>query len=515
MSKPKQPTPAPAIAPAGNGGLFNSLSAQLPKAVLPVFIIYSLMVVVGAFNHESWADEAQAWLLARDLTLTDLFKTLPSEGHPPLWYLLLFPFAKAGMPYETIKVFSALFAIGAMYVLLFKTKAPLALKLTVPFHYYMVFQYAIFGRSYSMMLFFVMAAVGLYPKRFDKPLLFALCIVGLFNTHMLIFTFAGTLALLFVIDGLQEKQPVKKLAPAALLMFVGGAYLLSYLGSSEMSAFFAQKVDHHFSKVGIGATLGLVLNKLTSTQGHNNYYASEITYEAIPFIVLALATIVRPKAFVLLIGGLAGIVYIIGFRYSDAQLRHYGAIFVVLAATYAIAAYYKNDVFNIPLKRNIIRYAGIIMGVVIIFQLPVVWHNYRNDVYGMYSGSKDAAEYINEHIPEDAIIVAAPTWSTLSILPYLPKKIKFYNAACERFGSYYIYDSCFTREAGFDNNQILQIIYSKFRNRLGNTFMIFNFEIDLKAAYFLEEVYATPEQVLYKQEQYFIYRFKKPYIPAS
>ena len=48
--------------------------------------------------HEIWRDEAQAWLIARDTPLKDLFSVLKHEGHPAGWFLLLMPFAKAGLP---------------------------------------------------------------------------------------------------------------------------------------------------------------------------------------------------------------------------------------------------------------------------------------------------------------------------------------------------------------------------------------------------------------------------------
>jgi hypothetical protein len=40
--------------------------------------------------HEKWADEAQAWLIARDLSLWRIFSyELRYEGSPGLWHLIL------------------------------------------------------------------------------------------------------------------------------------------------------------------------------------------------------------------------------------------------------------------------------------------------------------------------------------------------------------------------------------------------------------------------------------------
>jgi hypothetical protein len=46
---------------------------------------YCMVVLVGVTHHEPWADEAQAWLLSRDLGYRYLvFHQLAYEGVPPL-----------------------------------------------------------------------------------------------------------------------------------------------------------------------------------------------------------------------------------------------------------------------------------------------------------------------------------------------------------------------------------------------------------------------------------------------
>ena len=66
---------------------------------LLIFTIYLTFTFIVMINHEAWSDEAQAWLLVRDLDFFSLLKQLAIEGHPSLWYLILFPFVKLGFPY--------------------------------------------------------------------------------------------------------------------------------------------------------------------------------------------------------------------------------------------------------------------------------------------------------------------------------------------------------------------------------------------------------------------------------
>lgn len=60
---------------------------------------YLLLNGVLLWCYDPWRDVAQAWLIARDLSVPELFAQLRYEGHPCLWYLLLMPFAKLGFPY--------------------------------------------------------------------------------------------------------------------------------------------------------------------------------------------------------------------------------------------------------------------------------------------------------------------------------------------------------------------------------------------------------------------------------
>jgi hypothetical protein len=51
------------------------------------------------FYHEPWRDEAQAWLISRDLPILSIFRQMNYEGTPALWHIILVPFAKFGAPY--------------------------------------------------------------------------------------------------------------------------------------------------------------------------------------------------------------------------------------------------------------------------------------------------------------------------------------------------------------------------------------------------------------------------------
>ena len=73
-----------------------------------IFIIalYFCIVLITVFNHEIWRDEAQAWCLVRDLDFPMLYTAARYEGHPMLWYLLIYPLAKFGLPVFSMQIAS-------------------------------------------------------------------------------------------------------------------------------------------------------------------------------------------------------------------------------------------------------------------------------------------------------------------------------------------------------------------------------------------------------------------------
>src|SRR4030065_1367587 len=81
-----------------------------------LILLYSAIQVVLLIHHEPWEDEAQAWLIARDLDIVSIFKQMAYEGSPALWHMLLLPFAKTGLPYMSEFILHLIIAIAAVTV---------------------------------------------------------------------------------------------------------------------------------------------------------------------------------------------------------------------------------------------------------------------------------------------------------------------------------------------------------------------------------------------------------------
>ena len=141
------------------------------RTLIIIFILYIILLSTIAYFHEPWFDEAQAWQISRCASLSDiLFKIPHYEGHPPLWHLILLPFAKTGMPYEFSLAFvNIVFSAAAVWIIMFKTKLPDLMRLTLPFTYFFFYQYGVVSRPYSLMAFALMLCAVFYREKSQKP----------------------------------------------------------------------------------------------------------------------------------------------------------------------------------------------------------------------------------------------------------------------------------------------------------------------------------------------------------
>lgn len=141
-------------------------------------LLYASALILIMYYHEPWYDEAQAWLIARDATIHELLTSITHyEGHPPIWHLILMPFAKLGVPFEIgLKSINFTFATTAMGIFIFKAPFNRFIRCTIPFTYFFFYQYGVISRTYSlMMLGFVLSAL-IYKERNEKPFQFSVAL---------------------------------------------------------------------------------------------------------------------------------------------------------------------------------------------------------------------------------------------------------------------------------------------------------------------------------------------------
>ena len=131
-----------------------------------IFLIFALSFIFVSVNHEPWLDECQAWQIGRCASIKEILFIIPHyEAHPPLWHLILAIPAKLGISFEFgIKLVAGLITLTSGWILLFCSHFPRFIRILLPFHYFLFYQYGIVSRPYGLMglVFFLLAMQ--FPK---------------------------------------------------------------------------------------------------------------------------------------------------------------------------------------------------------------------------------------------------------------------------------------------------------------------------------------------------------------
>ena len=395
-------------------------------AVLLSFI--ALTYWIGS-KHEHWADEAQAWLLARDSDWLELITVHSKyEGSPMLWHLILKCFISCGLTYEYFFIVPVIFSSIGVAILQCKKKIPLFIKILLPFAYYIFYQYTIVARSYCLIFPALMLLSIVYNDKTKKPFLFALCIVFLMtiSTHTLIVAacicFVYGIELLFTtIRNISKKYTDKKLSVWKLLenwliailllaCFLGVAYfLIPAKDQSELSSYGTSMKYGYLSSI-ISDSLVTNTSEFIS-EGYDNLRKDAMT-----------ATIVAAVAVVLL------------FAMYWRDKRFFEFVIIVLPLYLFLAFYYCNKwhigmlfetiVFCLIVHQKLekINFFSLVFAVICGVQIYYSYISGSYDLTHTYSASYNVAEFIKNNNYEDKVIYGVG-YSPTAIEPYFDKSI--------------------------------------------------------------------------------------------
>jgi hypothetical protein len=205
----------------------------VPEAV--ALLAYCLLLAWCIPRHESWFDEAQAWLIARGSSLSDmLVHRLHYEGSPGLWHVLLWIETRLHVSFLGMHYIAGCIAALGVFVWLRFNPLPRVISLLLPFTFFLQYQYAVVARGYVLAPLFAFLLLSLYQDRKSSPWAFALA-AGLFaNCSLHMAAFSTGLVLLYALDrwrlwsadrAIGPYTTLRRLAAPALLLIVlfGGA----------------------------------------------------------------------------------------------------------------------------------------------------------------------------------------------------------------------------------------------------------------------------------------------------
>ncbi len=428
----------------------------LLTAILAVYMILNGILLV---LHEPWRDEANVWLMARELTPFGLLREIKYQGHPCLWYLLLMPFAKAGLPFRTLNIVS--YMVMAMAAGLFLYKAPFHkwVKAIVLFSPIFTYYYAVIARNYCLIALLLVLLAVYYPERNNKCILFGLLLGLLVQSDVIALMTAGSISCFWLGENLWQCCKRKNMAPlrnilkgiwiplCSLFLLIAQFYSVSdspmfqvnTLGKRELfqavkdcSYQILERLSgrsHTFCFIFFLLTLGLMLLasfRLRNVQGLAVMAASYLFQAAFSAIVYGL----HIWHFLSLCFVLIWAIWIMygqkgkredGERITGMALGGIEALLVVLAVCMFTRWNSQEETSSL-----------------------------KNALYGSYSDGGGAAEFIRENISPDELIVSVNVPLASSVIAYLPE-YDFYFAGNGRRESYADWSESQSRETDFES----------------------------------------------------------------
>ncbi len=182
-------------------------------------LAYLGVVAFGIAQHVPWADEAQAWMLAQEVTLPHLLMhSLHYEGTPGLWHIFLMLLQAFHLSFTAMRWMAGAVAASGVAVLLAYAPFPRLLRLLLPFSFFLAYQDAVVARSYVLFAVLGFAAAAMLRSNRIRPLSVAL-ILGLM-AHISLHGALASGGLAVVALALWRKRIPRRMLPRALAAVV-------------------------------------------------------------------------------------------------------------------------------------------------------------------------------------------------------------------------------------------------------------------------------------------------------
>ena len=432
-------------------------------------LTFFILVLIGLFNHEMWRDELQAWLIARDSSsISDLFNNLKYEGHPGLWYVLLFLVTRFTHNPFAMQILHICIATGTIYIFArFSPFTPLQ-KVLFAFGYFPFYEYALISRSYGLGVLLIFSFCALFKFRYNNYVWSLITLFLLANTSWYGFIIAISLALTMLLDFISYQNNAVKLffsskksyfAIAVLVVIITLVVwqLIPPLDSPYIRDWYSDKkattivyksyfpvpnlFNFHFRNTNIISLIKL--------PGKLKAYI--MAFLSLSFLFFTSVLFIRkPVVLFLYVFGSLSILFFSYIKFLG-YIRHHGHLFILLIACLWISYYYSNSSLLTHWTKKIsfrlhyavmqgtnfaAKYKNKFLIVLLISHVVAAMQAFTLDLVYPFSQSKAVANYIQTQQLDHLPIVGSRDTTVSPLSAYLDKKV--YYLESESFGSFIV-----------------------------------------------------------------------------
>jgi hypothetical protein len=160
-----------------------------------VLLVWLALVIFTASRHELWRDEVRVLSQVRQATsLTDLYNVAQYDGHPALWFVLIYLATRAAETPLVLPIAALVLGFAAVAVFMRYAPFPLPFRCLFIFGALPLYEYSVMARNYGVSMLLLFMAAALYPSRTAHPYRLAIVLALLANAHVHSAILAGLMA---------------------------------------------------------------------------------------------------------------------------------------------------------------------------------------------------------------------------------------------------------------------------------------------------------------------------------
>ncbi|MEO0470081.1 MAG: hypothetical protein AAF206_10710 [Bacteroidota bacterium] len=404
------------------------------------FLLYGGLIACGIWQHEPWRDEMQAWMLVADggTSLGEILHTVRYEGHPAVWYLILYACQQFTDGIWLPQLVHALLIATAAWLWLRNGPGPNWFRIGSLFGYFFLYEYAVLFRNYAigiLLLFWI----GSWMK--EKGWL-GLCVPFLLLFHTNIFVWL--IGLVFWMAMLWWKKGDRKPSfwlANVLVIASAGLAIWDMLPPADYG--FASPWMFYPGRIGVGlASVWKVFVPMPMpglhSWNHNLLDSVGIWPQAIGGLLIlllctwSLARSWRAQCFFL--ATTAALLLFFMLKY-EGFLRHQGHLFIVYLLSLWVGEKWPGGLGYFDKKASL---QNLWLILVLLLQISGGLWAWAQDVRYPFSQAGNLAKELKRAIYDDVLIIADPDFACSPAAGLSGRT--FYYPTPNRNGSYVIWD---------------------------------------------------------------------------
>ncbi len=384
--------------------------------IITEIILIALWFIIGVttmFHHELWGDELRAFELTQE-SISDLlnFNIVNLDGHPVLWYLFLYPFAKLNISVFSMQIISLVLVFASVILLFLKSKFNLFLKIFISFSAGMIYFLPIIARNYALVPLFIFILACIYPKRMERPFLYSIILILTSLTHVYTWGLCSICAIIFLYEKIiaffKSKNNKKFELIVLLLIFI--LYTSLILKSSFNIFYNSSWILESKSNLYLITNLHEVFNKLSNSINHfldsiiNSFGSMGLFFKIFAVIYFILLLKINKKTALILLFSylyffiICSFIYFGGIGYQKIYL-----LFIFLIFSYWISLSDAKIISSQAYKLLLISFNVIYF---IIFFNPFFYEYIKDDIENKFTNTKDICSYLKHHeVKNDEVLL--------------------------------------------------------------------------------------------------------------